>query len=101
MSARVIYIGEEILATGFALSGARVMTPEPEEREIWSALEQAQKSADLVLLSDSFAQILGTRLLSHLQRLPIPPVLRIPEAQGQTAPVRETLELARASLGLS
>ena len=101
MSARVVFIGERILATGFALSGAQVMTPAPREAEVWNAMELACESADLVLISGSFAQLLGDRLVRHLQRKPIPPVLRVPEAKGQRAPVQETLKFARASLGLS
>ena len=101
MSAHVVFIGEQILATGFALSGAQVMSPAPREDEVWNALELACESADLVLITEPCAQLLGSRLVRHLQRQPIPPVLRIPEAEGQTAPVRETLKFARASLGLS
>ena len=101
MSARVVYIGEPLLASGLALSGVEVFTPPASADAVWEDFDQAQAFADLILISTEFAALLGQRLLRHEQRKPVPPVLRLPAADQQTAPVRETIQAARASLGLS
>lgn len=101
MSARVVYIGDNLQATGFALSGVQVFTPPARAEDIWKDLEQASDFADLIMLSDQYAQLLGSRLLGHLQRFPIPPVLRLPASHEHSVPVQETIKSARASLGLS
>lgn len=101
MSARVVYIGEKLLASGLALSGVRVFTPPAQAEAIWDDFSQAQAYADLILISSDYAGLLGSRLEHVQQRQPVPPVLRLPAADQRTAPVRETIQAARASLGLS
>lgn len=101
MSARVVYIGERLMASGFALSGAQVYTPSAQEDEIWRDFDQARETADLILISDLYAQLLGPRLARHLQQVSIPPVLRLPAADEQVVPARETIKSARMNLGLS
>ena len=101
MSARVVYIGEKLLASGLALSGVEVFTPPPQPDAVWEDFDRVQAYADLVLISTDFADLLGQRLTRFEQRKPVPPVLRLPAAEQQSAPVRETIQSARASLGLS
>ncbi len=101
MSARVVYIGEKLLASGLALSGVEVFTPPPQADAVWEDLDQARTYADLILLSAEYAELLGQRLRHFEQRNPVPPVLRLPAAEQRSAPVRETIQAARASLGLS
>ncbi len=101
MSARVVFIGEKLQASGLALSGARVLTPGASADAIWDDFIQARDDADLILISEAYAALLGARLVRYQQQVTIPPVLSIPAPDQKTAPVRETIRAARASLGLS
>lgn len=101
MSARVVFIGDQLLASGLALSGVQVFTPPAEAGPIWDAFNQAQADADLVMISTDYAELLGRQLERFEKRTPIPPVLRLPAADQATAPVRSTIQAARVSLGLS
>ena len=79
----------------------QVYTPTAEAEAIWRDFKQAQSIADLILRSADYAAVLGSRLQRAQQLTPVPPVLRLPAADAATAPVRETIQEARASLGLS
>lgn len=101
MSARVVYIGDSMQASGLALSGVRVFTPPAAREDIWDDFKQVRDDADLILISEAYAALLGPRLVHFQQQVTIPPILSIPAADQKTAPVRETIKAARASLGLS
>lgn len=101
MSARVVFIGEKLQASGFALSGARVLTPVASADAIWDDFIQTRDNADLILISEAYAALLGPRLVRYQQQVTIPPVLSIPAPDRKAAPVRDTIKAARASLGLS
>lgn len=97
----MVYIGGKLLASGFALSGVQVYSPPAQPDAIWNDFQQAQEGADLIMISQIYAQLLGARLVRYQQRKPVPPVLCLPEVDSQTTPVRKTIYDARASLGLS
>lgn len=101
MSARVVYIGDKLMASGFRLSGASVFTPQAHADAIWSSIEQARDSADLILISQAYASLVAARLAHFQQKTPIPPVLCLAEAGEQTVPARATIDAAKISLGLS
>lgn len=101
MSARLVFIGEKLQASGFALTGARVLTPPVSADAIWDDFVQARDDADLILITEAYAALLGPRLARYQQQVTMPPVLSIPASDQKTAPVRETIKAARASLGLS
>lgn len=101
MSARVAFIGEALLASGFALSGAQVYTPPAKADAIWNEFEQVREQADLILISEAFAEQVRERLNRYQQFNPVPPVLCVPALNQREAPVRATIQAARASLGLT
>ena len=101
MTARVTYIGDKLMATGFMLTGARVFTPAEHADEIWGNFQKALKDADLILISQIYADLIEAHLSSYKQTTPIPPVLILPSAGLQAGSVRATITEARNSLGLT
>ena len=101
MTARVTYIGDKLVATGFMLTGARVFTPVEQADEIWENFQKALKDADLILISQVLADLIEARLNTYKQTTPIPPVLILPSAGLQAESVRTTLKEAKNSLGLT
>ncbi len=101
MSARVVYIGDKLMASGFRLSGASVFTPQARADAIWSSVEQARDSADLILISQPYATLVAARLARFQLKTPIPPVLCLAEAGEHTVPARAAIDTAKISLGLS
>ncbi len=101
MTARVVYIGDKLMADGFRLSGAQVFTPKARADAVWSSFQQASENADLIMISQSHAGLITARLSRFQQRTPVPPVLRLPEVGENTTPARATIDAAKISLGLS
>jgi vacuolar-type H+-ATPase subunit F/Vma7 len=101
MTARVVYIGDKLMATGFRLSGAQVFTPKAQADSVWSSFQLASENADLIMISQSHAGLIAARLNRYQRRTPVPPVLCLPEAGEYTTPARATIAAAKISLGLS
>jgi vacuolar-type H+-ATPase subunit F/Vma7 len=101
MTARVVYIGDRLMAGGFVLSGARVFNPQAEADAVWNSFIKAREDADLILISETYARLISERLERYQQQTAIPPVLKLPETGKNTSPVRATIQAAKTSLGIS
>ncbi len=79
------YIGDEISAAGYRLCGADVRIAG--RHNVSSLINQACKSASLVLVGSSTAQFLPAAELDKLMANITPPVLVVPDVAGrQTVP---------------
>lgn len=101
MTARVVYIGDSLMASGFVLSGARVFKPQAEADAVWGSFLEASEDADLIMISETYARLVSARLERYQQKTAIPPVLKLPETGKNTSPVRATIQAAKTSLGIS
>jgi len=101
MKTGTAYIGDKLMATGFQMTGVRVYVPEARTDAIWASFQEACEDTDLVLISQSYADLIATQLKRFQQHAFIPAVLCIPEAGMQHAPARKTIQAAKTSLGLS
>lgn len=98
---RIVYIGDVESAIGFALVGARARTPDPIPDQVWPAVLEARRVADLVVLGQTHA----TTVLDHLAVLhdddPVPPVVVVPSLASDAAPNHDMTRAARRVLGLA
>ncbi len=101
MTARVSFIGDKLMAVGFALSGARVFTPAAQADAVWSSFQEACEETDLLMISHSHAQLIAAQLSQFQLKTPVPPVLCLPETGDIVAPARTTINAAKTSLGLT
>jgi len=76
-----VYIGDEISAAGWRLTGVRVSTPEP-GRET-GALASAREDAPLVLVSAALAARIDAAVLGVAAGALAPLVLVLPDPQGE------------------
>ncbi|MDX2486399.1 MAG: hypothetical protein QNL03_02765 [Gammaproteobacteria bacterium] len=84
------YIGDEVSAAGYRLCGVDVHIAD--RHNVSSLINQACKSASLVLVGSSTAQFLPAAELELLMENITPPVLVVPDIAGrQTVPDITTL----------
>lgn len=91
------YIGDEISAAGYRLCGVDVRIAD--RHNALSLIHQACKSASLVLVGSSTAQILPATELELLMSNITPPVLVVPDIAG-TQTVPDITTLIRKQLGM-
>ena len=92
-----IYLGDEVVAAGYRLAGARVRTPPVGESA--AALARACAESPLVLLSASLAARIGERQLRAALSALSPLVLIVPDLQGEV-PMPDLAARLHAQLGL-
>lgn len=97
MKARFVYIGDAVTAAGFRLGGAVTLSPPPGEER--TALLQAAKEANVVLLSTDVAEALPRAELNAALAALQPLVAIVPQA-GALWSGRDPAERVRAQLGL-
>jgi len=93
----VVYLGDEVSAEGWRVTGARVRTPA--EGEAGAALRAALAEAELVLLSSTVAAAIDTRTLQAALAATSPFVLVVPDPWGDV-PVPDLAARLQAQLGL-
>jgi len=101
MTTGLVYIGDKLMAGGFALSGASVITPQLQADAVWSSFLKAREDADLILISEAYSRLIAERLEDYQRQNTIPPILSLPETGQQTSPVRSTIQAAKTSLGIA
>jgi vacuolar-type H+-ATPase subunit F/Vma7 len=92
-----IYLGDEVVAAGYRLAGARARTPPASESG--AALAQACAEAPLVLLSAALAARIGERQLRAALSALSPLVLIVPDLQAEV-PMPDLAARLHAQLGL-
>lgn len=99
MSAAVapVYLGDEISAAGWRLAGVRCSVPAPGAET--AALEDALRSATLVLVSAALAPRIDAAALQHALGAQAPLVMVVPDPQGRVERPDLALRL-RTQLGL-
>ncbi|HUP06200.1 MAG TPA: V-type ATP synthase subunit F [Caldimonas sp.] len=93
----VAYLGDEVTAAGWRVTGARVRTPA--QGEAGAALREALAEAEFVLLSSTVAAAIDTRTLQAAVAATSPLVLVVPDPRGDV-PVPDLAARLRAQLGL-
>ena len=89
----ILFLGDELTATGFRLAGVPVRVPlEGEEQQ---ALEAAAASAELVLVTEAFARCLPPGLVERYQVGSRPLVGVLPDVAGKRWPVDLADEIRR------
>jgi vacuolar-type H+-ATPase subunit F/Vma7 len=83
-----VYLGDEISAAGWRLTGVRVSVPEPgnETAALASALASAPEAAPLVLVSAALAARIDAAVLGAAAGALSPLVLVLPDPQGDVGP---------------
>ena len=101
----VHYIGGNTVSLGAALVGARVHSPAPDAATILDVLQAARNAADLVLIEEELAFIVGKDLDDLVNEHAYPPILVLPgdiqTDAHRSETVRGTIERARAILGMT
>jgi len=92
-----VYVGDEISAAGWRLSGVRVSVPDPGEET--AALARARAEAPLVLVSAAAAARIDAAALVAAGSALAPLVLVVPDPQGEVA-LPDLAGRLRAQLGL-
>ena len=92
-----VYVGDEISAAGWRLSGVRVSVPDPGEET--AALARARAEAPLVLVSAALAARIDAAALVAAGSALAPLVLVVPDPQGEVA-LPDLAGRLRAQLGL-
>ena len=83
--ARILYIGDEVTATGFRLAGVETRVTEPADAA--DALRAALATdLDCVLLSGGLVASVPTALLEHAQEAVEPLFAVVPDVRGRDAP---------------
>ena len=92
-----VFIGDELTAAGFRLTGIETLTPSGEEvRDIFAA---ARRRAEVVVLTAEFADYVPAAELEEALRAEAPIVVVIPDILARASPPDLTQGL-RATLGL-
>lgn len=78
----VVFLGDELSATGFRLTGIETATPQADEAE--AAFDAACARAALVVLTAGMAGQLGERLANRGDDGPV--IAIVPDVLGRTAP---------------
>jgi len=92
-----VYLGDEISAAGWRLAGVRTCVPA--DGQATSALADARADAPLVLVSAALAVRIDAAALREAQCALHPPVLIVPDPQGQIAGP-DLAQRLRAQLGM-
>jgi vacuolar-type H+-ATPase subunit F/Vma7 len=92
-----IYLGDEVVAAGYRLAGARVRTPPVGESG--AALARACAESPLVLLSAALASRIGERQLRAALSALSPLVLIVPDLQAEVS-MPDLAARLHAQLGL-
>jgi vacuolar-type H+-ATPase subunit F/Vma7 len=93
----IVFIGDELTATGFRLTGVETVMPSPDAAR--EALAQARRRAEFVLLTADCARHIPTGELEVALLAETPIVAIIPDILTQTSPPDLTRRL-RAVLGI-
>ena len=93
----VVYLGDEVSATGYRLAGAHVRTPHAGEEA--AALAWACSQAPLVLVSAPVAAAIGGAALRAALSAPAPLVLIVPDLHA-AVPMPDLAARLRGQLGL-
>ena len=89
----IVFLGDEVSATGFRLAGVAVRLPlEGEEQQ---ALAEAASSAELVLITAAFARRLPPALLERYQSGSRPLVGVVPDVAGAVRPADLAADIRR------
>jgi vacuolar-type H+-ATPase subunit F/Vma7 len=92
-----VFIGDELTAAGFRLTGIETLTPAPEQmRETFAA---TRRRADPVILTAAFADLLPPEELEDALLAEAPIVVVVPDILARTSPPDLTRRL-RATLGI-
>jgi vacuolar-type H+-ATPase subunit F/Vma7 len=97
---RVCYIGDAVVAAGFALAGARVYSPPREPEAVWTLLERERGVNDLLIIDADVATVIASRLVDLLAVHPVPPVLVMPSPIRAQQYVDPSTVAAHRALGL-
>jgi vacuolar-type H+-ATPase subunit F/Vma7 len=73
----LVFIGDELNGTAFALAGVQVLNPEP--AELARTFDRALQRAALVMLSRASADALAPGVLSRAQALESPLLVVVPD----------------------
>ena len=92
-----IFIGDEVSASAYRLSGAKVRITSVED--VAADLDWACREAELVLLSAEFAECLPADELARAQSRSQPLLLVVPDVRGRTR-LPDMSQWIRAQLGL-
>jgi vacuolar-type H+-ATPase subunit F/Vma7 len=95
--ATIVFIGDELTATGYRLAGAEVSTPEP--AEIAVVFARARADARLVIVTAEFARTIPPADLDAAIVAETPIVTVVPDVLGRTAPPDPARRL-RSTLGI-
>jgi len=79
-----VFIGDELTATGFRLTGVETLTPVP--AAVAEAFVDSRRRASLVLLTAETARLLPAETLKAALLAERPPVSIIPDALGRVEP---------------
>ena len=93
----VVFIGDELTATGFRLAGATVLVVPPEEAA--GALRTAREGASLVLLAASHASGIGATELDEALTSAHPLTVLVDDLLERVAPP-DMEQLMRRALGV-
>lgn len=94
---RIVFIGDELTATGLRLAGVEVTTPEPGRTA--PALAEAQRSAQLVLIGSDRARDVPPAVLEEALLSLDPVVAVVPDITG-TVPLPDLARRLRSILGI-
>lgn len=95
--AGIIFIGDELTATGLALAGIEVVTVSPGKAA--AALAEARRTADVVLLSSEIAAGLTEHALREALLATEPLVAVVPDVTGRF-PAPDIAGRLKATLGI-
>ena len=93
----VVFIGDELTATGFRLAGATVLVVPPEEAA--AALRAAREGASLVLLAASHARVVCAAELDEALMSAHPLTILVDDLLERVAPP-DMEQLMRRALGV-
>lgn len=93
----IVFIGDELTATGLRLAGIEIVIPKPAETAV--ALEQARTRARIVLLSSAVAGQVPAAALEAALLAPEPLLAVVPDVRGLSA-LPDLAGRLKATLGI-
>jgi len=93
----LVFIGDELNGTAFALAGVQVLNPAP--ADLAQTFEQALQGAALVLLGQACADALAPEVLSRAQARETPLLVVVPDIAAPAADARVARRI-RGVLGI-
>jgi vacuolar-type H+-ATPase subunit F/Vma7 len=100
MSARCVFIGDELSAAGWRLAGADCRTPAPSETAGLLRALRRDARADLIVITAEYAAAVPAALREELLAAQRPACVVVADARGHQAPTDLTTTLKR-QLGLA